>query len=104
LDYSEESLAALDKLIEDKWPEPPAGLQEMTVFFGAYVGETIHRRLKWRWTRSAGSDWHLAFVTEDRAELFAFPFAKMRKRFVNGQTDSLAAYFSVLKQVSQGKG
>lgn len=100
LDYSEDSFATLDKIIEYKWPEPPARLDEMTTFFGAYVGETIRRRLNWRWIQSDGGDWHLVFGTG--IDFLAFPFAKVRKRLLNGQVDSLEDYFSTLKLLSHG--
>jgi hypothetical protein len=95
LDYSEESIAQLDKIIQKGWPDrPPAMLEPTVVTFGAYLGETIRRNIGGEWGFAESEGYYLDGVGE-KAKIF--PFAKVTKRFKNGEEDSLEFYYKAIK-------
>ena len=101
LDYSEESLYTIDEIISKHWDSPPVMMDDVVLTFGSYVGETI-RRLQggtWRF------DNELGFTLTDigGAGIRAFPFAKVHKRFTNGEEDSIAHYYRALCKVMADK-
>ena len=98
LDFSEASIARLDNLIAIAWPEPPAHLDTMVGLFGYYLGETACRQLNWQWVAGINGDWHIEAKT---VNAMAFPFAKVRRRFLNGTEDSLKSYYRVLKEMGR---
>jgi hypothetical protein len=40
LNYEPESIALLDRMVREGWPDPPAMLQTVVTGFGSYLGET----------------------------------------------------------------
>ena len=97
-DYSEHSLAVLDDVISKCWSAPPKKLDTMVAMFGSYLGETIRRQLGGLWAEDEVG-YHLINVggVDTRVD----PFSKMRKRFHNGSGDSLSAYFTTIKTVTE---
>lgn len=93
LDYSAESIAKLDGIIADGWPdEPPVLLEEMVMAFGSYFGETIRRVHggNWRYDTKHGLHFEVGGIK-------IFPFTKVRKRFLNGTEDSLGYFYSFIR-------
>lgn len=93
LDYSAESIAKLDEIIKEGWPEePPVLLDEMVLGFGSYLGETIRRVHGGDWCFDAKHELHY-----EVGGIKIFPFAKVRKRFLNGEEDSLGFFYSFIR-------
>ena len=94
LDHSPESLATVDRMVDDLWQgQAPDNLEAMVQLIGAYVGETLRRNL--------GGEWGISpeFNTEALnlpSGTSTFPLAKVEKRLVNGQEDSVEFYFQAL--------
>ena len=94
LDYSADSILKLDKMIQEGWPKPPTMLDQVVLGFGSYLGEAIRH--------IHGGDWGfnpeqgLYFDVGGR-DIKIFPFAKVKKRFLNGDEDSLAYYYSFIR-------
>lgn len=92
LDYRAESIPKLDEMIREGWPDgPPAMLDATVLSFGSYLGETIRR--------VHGGDWgfspeHGIHLDVGGLGIKIFPFAKVEKRFVNGEEDSLGYFYS----------
>ncbi len=95
LDYSPASLVLADDLISEMWGvHPPEQPDEVAEVVGAYLGEVICRNL--------GGEW--AFNDEFRTVGIAsrgswlFPIAKAKKRLLNGDGDSLATFYAVVRE------
>lgn len=98
LDYSPESLAALDEFIASDFDPPgkapaPDGLQQDV---GAYVGEVVRRHIGGRW---AGDG---ALVDVGGPVSSVNPIGKARKRFANGPEDSLAWFYETVRRHATG--
>ncbi len=96
LDFSAKSIPALDEMIKTAWPgEPPNNLDEIILGFGSYLGEsirTIHGG-EWRYAPADG-----VYLDVASKGIKIFPFMKIHERFVNGENDSLAYYYAVIRQ------
>jgi hypothetical protein len=97
LDYSAESLKTIDEIITKNWPKPPNMLNPVVISFGSYVGETIRRLLGGEWAFDPERGYTLANV--GGASTRIFPFAKVEKRFVNGEGDSIGFYFAAIGKI-----
>jgi hypothetical protein len=97
LDYSENSLRQIDEIITKHWPEPPVFLNQVVMTFGSYVGETVRRLLGGRWEFDADRGYTLADIGGTGSRIY--PFAKVHKRFTNGEEDSIAYYFQVVCKI-----
>lgn len=95
LDYSEESLRQTDDAISK---ELAAGnsLEDSLLAHGAYVGETLRRRLGGVWVQDERGVALLQGI--GGGDLTASPFSWMQSRLANGMGDALAARFSALQQ------
>lgn len=98
MDFTEESIHALDEIICRGWPgERLAHAQQAVLLFGSYLGETIRRSLGGEWRYSERFGFHLA--VGPHAEVTAFPFAKVKRCLREGGGESLGGFFRHLKQV-----
>lgn len=94
LNYEAESIALLDQMIQRGWPDPPAILEAVVTGFGSYLGETI-RHIHggaWCYSQERGLHFEIAGVG-----LKIFPFAKVKKRLLNGQKDSLEFFYEFIR-------
>ncbi|MDB6031799.1 MAG: hypothetical protein JWM16_2137 [Verrucomicrobiales bacterium] len=95
LDYSAESIAKLDQIVRDGWPkEPPAMLEPVVLGFGSYLGETMRHLHGGDWCYNEDLGVHLDLAGKD---IKVFPFNKVRKRFLNGEEDSLEFFYKVIR-------
>ncbi len=98
LSYDEASFARLDEIIEEGWGGGTPALPDTTVLsFGSFVGECIRRLLGGQWEYDEEMGYCLAGIGGTSAKVF--PFGKVRKRFANGEEDSLAFYYAALKHI-----
>jgi hypothetical protein len=99
LDYSEATLAMTDDIIAKHWNEPPVMLDQIVMTFGAYVGETIRRHLGGHWEYDEERGYNLVGMVN--SDMRINPFAKVRKRFLNGDEDSIAYCYQVIRKVCE---
>lgn len=101
-DYSEESVAFLDQMIDELWgEEQPVMVEAMVHVFGAYLGEVIVRRLHGAWVENEEGDIQIELHLADGSKMIANVFSKTLKRFNNGMEDSLGYYYQGLKRLLQ---
>lgn len=97
LDYSDESVAELDRLAAQLWPEAieeEEVLDAIVANWGAYLGQAIIDNLGGEWTFR--QDLEHASVHFPRTGMEAFPFHKVRKRLVLGPQESMADFYEAL--------
>jgi hypothetical protein len=95
LDYSAESVKRLDQLIQEGWPAgPPILIDQVVAGLGSYLGETILRLHggSWKFTAEDG-----IYLDVGNTNTKIWPFAKVKKRFLNGEEDSLGFYYAVIR-------
>lgn len=98
LDYSPESLTALDEVITRQWGESPPLFPGVSILqVGCYAGEVIRLNLGGTWIHDGDSAPHLVDIAG--GETRAFPINKARKRILEGEGDSLAFFYQALKHV-----
>lgn len=97
-----ESIRAMDEIISTHWPEdPPVMMDVMAATYGAFLGETIRRLHGGEWKEL--EDGTLALTDVGGIGMQIYPVDKAYKRFVNGEEDSIAAYYHVIaKMVKEG--
>ncbi len=99
LDFSEDSLLQLDRIISEIHPNG-AALELTVIHFGAYVGETIRRNLGGDWMQDAdGQTWLQNIGGQD---VKVPPLAWAHKRFGNGSVDALTAKYARIKHLAAG--
>jgi hypothetical protein len=96
LDYSADSIPKLDEMIKEGWPEgPPVMLDEVVIGFGCYLGEAVRRLHGGYWAFSPELGFHIGLV--GGRDIKICPFAKVKKRFVNGEEDSIGYFYSYIR-------
>lgn len=96
LDFSLASLEQLDNLISRDVAHEPADPEMLAEVIGAYVGETIVRRLGGTWRDEGG---------QPRVELGDLLLDPLRRAFLRvseGETRSLARYFRDVQEAKEG--
>jgi hypothetical protein len=97
LDYSEESVTSLEKIIAEGWPDGGNSPLDTTIaMFGSYLGETIRKNMGGIWEHDAKMGYALKDVG---GKATIFPFAKIAKRFKEGSDESLTFYYESIKQI-----
>lgn len=93
LGYTEASILMLDELIDAAWPdEPPVLIDNMILLWGSFLGEAIIRTLGGEWLETS-EGWCVQI-----GDLRIMVFNKIKKRFLNGNEDSISYYYQSLKQ------
>lgn len=99
LSHDEASFAQLDEIIEEGWSGNPPMMGNTIIMFGSFAGESIRHLLGGHWAYDEEMGYHLAGLGGTSTKVF--PFGKVEKRFLNGEEDSLAAYYAAVKQIVQ---
>lgn len=109
LDYSEESLVLVDRLLGREWfigrtPRTPESesdrklLRSCAEEFGAYVGEVVLRTMGGKWVADPTSTGGVQpAVLVDGAR--GFPVTKVWKRLTESESDTLSGYCRALRFV-----
>lgn len=94
LDFTPQSLKALDAFIGATFEGPSASPapDSLQADVGAYVGEVIRRNIGGTWS----ADGSLRDVGGEVSQIDSF--GKARKRFANGDEDSLAWFYEVVRR------
>ena len=95
LDYSEESLRQTDDVISQQLAVGNS-LEDTLLTHGAYVGETLRRRLGGVWVQDERGVALLQGI--GGGDLSASPFSWVQSRLANGMSDALAGRFKALQQ------
>jgi len=90
--FNEQSVEWLDGFIEKLRSGPFSEEQReaMQTNIGCYLGEAIIRAHGGKWSLNE-QGWHVLFPIGTRA----FPFSKVRKRFLDGEFDSITGFYRV---------
>lgn len=101
LDYSPESLKIVDSFLEEARSRPREEVAALVVAVGCYVGEVVCRHLGGQWRdiadTSMGKVASAPVVVELPGEMFCNPLGKVAKRLNQGEGDSVAFFFHMLK-------
>lgn len=94
--YDEDSVRAIDKLIQRAWPgRPPAENASMRIqTWGSFLGEAMCQLLGGHWVSTE----HGPGVAVGL--MVAHPFAKIEKRFNSGMLESVSYFYKVFKERS----
>jgi hypothetical protein len=112
LDYSEESVAALEQLLRAsdgplRAPDLPEESRKLVVFYnGCYLGEVMARNLGgvWRFDESNWADSALVFAYRDETALRVLPFLKLWQRITEHPDEhDLVTYYAGLKERLEGR-
>jgi len=95
LDFSEESLRQTDEVIARHQADGQS-LEDTLITHGAYVGETLRRRLGGVWVQDERGVALLEAI--GGTDLKASPFSWVQSRLADGTAEALASRFSSLKQ------
>ena len=95
LDYSKDSIFKVDNLVnEELGAQAPEIIDNIVKIFGAFVGECIRNIHGGHWQQD---DEHGVYLDKiGKAGIKVFPFAKVRKRLMNGEPDSISFYYKVI--------
>ena len=96
LDFSEGSIKELDLLISRDVAPEPQDPQMLAEVIGAYVGETMVRRLGAAWVEEGGQP--LLQLGELRLD----PLKRAYLRVTEGEARSLLSYFQAVRQAKEG--
>ena len=95
--YAKRDFGRLDKIIEKGWKDgAPKDSEALVRSFGAYFGEAIRRMHGGKWVHDSERGFGLESVG---GKASIYPFEKVRKRFQNGQTDSLLTFYLALNRM-----
>jgi hypothetical protein len=107
LDYSEASVATIERLVDDiQYSMPggatPANIDLLCRVWGAYVGEVFRRQVGGEWI-----DWEDQYgkaIAFQSGGVKVFPQDKVRKRIAGGPEHNLRDYYGAFRdQMSAGK-
>ena len=86
LNYDEESVYLLDKIISEAWPNGTNGdLEKLCHIWGSYLGECIRRIHNGKWIHAESRWWGVQVKN-----VVFHVFNKIEKRFINGMSDSIS--------------
>jgi hypothetical protein len=89
LDYSADSVARLDGLLGEWWPDTPAeGSEALTPSIGAYLGEVLAMDTGARWVRDAGRGFGLELDGQ-----VVFPSVEVARRLQAGPSAPVGQFF-----------
>jgi hypothetical protein len=91
LDFSEGSLAELDGLISRDVAPAPEDPEMLSEVIGAYLGETLVRKLGAAWAEDAGRP------VLELGQLHLDPLRRAYLRVTEGESRSLAGYFQTVR-------
>ena len=106
LDYSPESLASVDFLI-DKERETRVGMTDemvqVIVSLGSYVGEVMVREMGGKWTKGSGDPNQDPLVMEIDGTFAINVVSVVFRRFLQGPPFSVAVMYGETEKLRQGK-
>jgi hypothetical protein len=95
LDFSEESLAELEKRLS-QMKSSPTNLELVVTDLGCYLGEMLIRNLGGHWIIYKDL-FHSAVAFGEEQSIWYHPFHKVQKRLIGGEEDSLLYFYQRAK-------
>jgi hypothetical protein len=95
LDFSEASVAQLEKLLEEA---PQDDLAEAAKVWGAYFGEVVRRRWGGEWTIETYPGQQFATLTLTVSGSKLFPSMKIYRRLTQGASEDLRTFYQSVKE------
>jgi hypothetical protein len=95
LDFSEASVAQLEKLLEDA---PQDDLAEAAKMWGAYFGEVVRRRWGGEWSIETYPGQQFATLTLTVSGSKLFPSMKIYRRLTQGASEDLRTFYQSVKE------
>ena len=95
LSFDKDSLLKIDKIIKDHWGNGPfLNLESLVKPWGSFIAVCIKNIHGGTWGHDNDAGTYLDNV--GGAGLKIFPFSKVRKRFENGEEDSITFYYECI--------
>lgn len=98
LDYSAESIAALESILEALTPAPENDLEWLTKLWGSYFGEIFRRRYSAEWTMSEYPGGKFAVPTLEVGGSRIYPLLKVHRRLTMGTTENLVSFAEMARK------
>lgn len=98
LDYSMESIDALEGIVGTLASAPDADLEWLTKLWGSYFGEIFRRRYSVSWTMSEYPGAKFAVPTVEVKGSRLYPLMKIHRRLTMGEAESLAAFSQMARK------
>ena len=100
LDYTESSVATIERMVDDVEYSLPGGRSPENVsllcrLWGAYIGEVFRRNLGGEWLN--WKDQYGEAIAFQCGGVKVFPHDKVRKRFAEGKEHNLDAYYKAFR-------
>jgi hypothetical protein len=95
LDFSEASVAQLEKLLEEA---PQDDLAEAAKMWGAYFGEVVRRRWGGEWSIETYPGQQFATLTLTVSGSKLFPSMKIYRRLTQGASEDLRTFYQSVKE------
>lgn len=98
LDFSEESIVALETIL-DRVPRSPESdeLSEACKMWGCYLGEVVRRRFGGDWSIETYPGKQFATLTLSVNGSKLFPSLKIHHRLTGGEADNLWSFYKMIK-------
>lgn len=107
LDFTEESVSTIERLIDDIHYSMPNGKTQANIdllcrVWGAYIGEVFRKHVGGEWIE--WEDEYGKAIAFQSGEVKVFPMDKVRKRIVGGPEHNLRGYYGAFRdQMSASK-
>lgn len=98
LDYSTDSIDALESILNKLAPAPDVDLEWLTKLWGSYFGEIFRRRYGSEWTMSEYPGGKVAVPTLDVSGSRIYPLLKVHRRLTLGESENLVTFSQMARK------
>jgi hypothetical protein len=98
LDYSSESIAALENILDKLTPAAESDLEWLTKLWGSYFGEVFRRRYAAEWTMSEYPGGKFAVPTLEIGGSRIYPLLKVHRRLTMGGSENLVNFAEMARK------
>jgi hypothetical protein len=98
LNYSTDSIDALEGIISTLAPAPEADLEWLTKLWGSYFGEIFRRRYGSEWTMSEYPGGKVAVPTVEVGGSRIYPLLKVHRRLTMGESENLITFSQMARK------
>lgn len=99
LDYSEQSLALLDEVLEDFYEQDEPLPEDLYFLSSAYMFEVIRREFGGRYIEGDEDNPVVLVIGEPKCQINLMVMAKVEGRVLNGPEDSLTFFYASIRPV-----
>lgn len=98
LDYSTDSIEALEGILQAIYPVPEADVERLTKLWGGYYGEVFRRRYSAGWSMSLYPGAQFAVPTIEVSGSRIYPLLKVQRRLTMGDGEDLVKFTQMARQ------